>query len=85
MRWLSTLAVLALFSIGECSVKRSIVQNGQVKPTNYPNTAINAAAYALHSYPANASELAYKGRWDSKKVSWWAWVVLDQAQAASTH
>ena len=71
MRWFSLLAYSGLFAIGSCSVKRTIIQNGQVKITDYPDTAIKLSAYSFHSYPANASEISYKGRWDSKKVSWW--------------
>jgi hypothetical protein len=72
MFWLPLLTLFGLLSTGKCSDKRSIIQNGQVKPTSYPNTAIDASTYSFHTYPANASELSYKGRWDSKKVSWWA-------------
>ena len=72
MLWLPILASCGLLSLGACSAKRSIVQNGQVKVTDYPSTAIDVSAHALRSYPADTSELAYKGRWDSKKVSWWS-------------
>ncbi len=71
MFWLLVLVACHLFSLGACSGE-TIIQNGQVKATTYPNTAIDVSAYAFHSYAANASELSYKGRWDSKKVSWWA-------------
>jgi hypothetical protein len=50
-----------------------ILQNGQVRITNFPDTKVasfNAASYK--SYDANATEISYKGRWDSKKVSFWA-------------
>ncbi|KAG9238734.1 GDSL-like Lipase/Acylhydrolase-like protein [Amylocarpus encephaloides] len=50
----------------------TILQNGQVRITNYPNTVIDAAAYQFQSYQANATELSYKGRWDSKYLSWWS-------------
>ena len=72
MLWFLVLALRGMFAPVECSTKRSIIQNGQVKVTAYPNTAIDTSAYTLNSYPANASELSYKGRWDSNKVSWWS-------------
>lgn len=49
-----------------------ILQNGQVRPTNFPDTRIDPSAYSFTTYPANASEISYKGRWDSKYVSWWS-------------
>ena len=49
-----------------------IVMNGQDKITNYPNTVVDAASYDFVTYPANATEISYKGRWDSRKVSWWS-------------
>lgn len=53
-------------------VTGTILENGRERPTNYPNTTISLSAYNFTTYPANATELSYKGRWDSKKVSWWA-------------
>ncbi|KAF4616262.1 hypothetical protein G7Y89_g15144 [Cudoniella acicularis] len=50
----------------------TILQNGQVRITNYPNTVIDASAYQFQSFSPNASELSYKGRWDSKYLSWWS-------------
>ena len=50
----------------------TILQNGQVKITNYPNTRVDLSAGSYNSYAANAPEISYKGRWDSKKVSFWA-------------
>ncbi|XDG07895.1 hypothetical protein ABKA04_007510 [Annulohypoxylon sp. FPYF3050] len=49
-----------------------ILQNGQVRVTNYPDTRINISSYEFQTYDANSTELSYKGRWDSKKVSWWS-------------
>jgi hypothetical protein len=60
------LAVLA--SLASCT----ILQNGQVRITNYPNTVISLADSQWKTYPASANEVSYKGRWDSKFVSWWS-------------
>jgi hypothetical protein len=53
-------------------VAGTILMNGQEKVTNYPNTKIDLAASSFTSYAANASEISYQGRWDSKHVSWWS-------------
>ncbi|KAI1401585.1 SGNH hydrolase-type esterase domain-containing protein [Hypoxylon fuscum] len=59
--------------LGLCALARgTILQNGQVRTTNYPDTKIDVSSYDFQSYNANATELSYKGRWDSKKVSWWS-------------
>lgn len=54
----------------------TILQNGQVRPTDYPNTSIASIANTTSStwttYPPSASELSYKGRWDDKYISWWS-------------
>ena len=53
----------------------TILQNGQVRPNNYPNTAISAiSSYnsSWHIYPPSAPELSYKGRWDHQYISWWS-------------
>ena len=50
----------------------TILQNGQVRITHFPDTRIDPAAYSFATYPANASEISYQGRWDSKYVSWWS-------------
>ncbi|KAK4157028.1 lipase [Chaetomidium leptoderma] len=67
---LSGLAVagLALFS----QVSATILQNGQVRETSFPDTRIDPSASSFRTYPANATEISYKGRWDSKHVSWWS-------------
>lgn len=54
------------------SVQGTILQNGQVRDVKLPDTKINASEHDFESFPADASELSYKGRWDSKKVSWWS-------------
>ncbi|EDO02957.1 hypothetical protein SS1G_05434 [Sclerotinia sclerotiorum 1980 UF-70] len=53
-------------------VTATIWQNDQVRITNYPDTKIDLDSYNLASFPPNSSELSYKGRWDSKYVSWWS-------------
>ncbi|KAK4145780.1 lipase [Dichotomopilus funicola] len=64
---------LASFCLALAShVSATILQNGQVKETNYPDTSIDPAAQSFKTYPANATEISYKGRWDSKYVSWWS-------------
>ncbi|KAK5130587.1 hypothetical protein LTR08_001906 [Meristemomyces frigidus] len=53
----------------------TILQNGQVRPNNYPSTAIpiiSSYNSSWHSYPPSAPELSYKGRWDDKYISWWS-------------
>jgi hypothetical protein len=54
------------------SVSADILMNGQVKVTNYPDTKVEFKAAPYSTYDANAPEISYKGRWDSKKVSFWA-------------
>jgi hypothetical protein len=57
-------------------VASTILQNGQVRITNYPNTtipSISPNSTGWKTYGANATELSYKGRWDSKHISWWAY------------
>lgn len=51
--------------------ERTILQNGQVRVTDYPNTQIDPSAYSFTTYQPNASEISYKGRWDADYVSWW--------------
>lgn len=53
-------------------VEGTILQNGQVRDVIFPDTKINASEHEFETYPADASELSYKGRWDSNKVSWWS-------------
>ena len=72
MRCFATLAVIGLSAL--LQVTGTILQNGQVRTTNFPNTRIDPSNYEFDTYPANASEISYKGRWDSKYVSWWSYV-----------
>lgn len=56
-------------------VSSTILQNGQVRPTNYPDTAIASVSAddpSWTTYPPNATELSYKGRWDHQYISWWS-------------
>lgn len=53
-------------------VEGTILQNGQVRETHFPDTKVDLTAYDFRTYDANAAELSYKGRWDSKKVSYWS-------------
>jgi hypothetical protein len=64
----SALCLAALAALA----KGTILQNGQAKITDYPDTLIDPSTYALETYDANATELSYKGRWDSQKISWWS-------------
>jgi glycosidase len=50
----------------------TILQNGQVRITNYPDTKVNLKDYNFKTYPAGAPEISYKGRWDSKFISYWS-------------
>ncbi|PSR82914.1 SGNH hydrolase-type esterase domain-containing protein [Coniella lustricola] len=52
--------------------ERDILQNGQIRITDYANTEIDATAYNFTTYPANSTEISYKGRWDSTYTSWWS-------------
>ncbi|KAH6628381.1 Lipase, GDSL-like protein [Chaetomium tenue] len=68
-----SLSGLAIFGLGLVSrVSATILQNGQVRETNFPNTRIGRSAHSFKTYPPNAPEISYKGRWDSQHVSWWS-------------
>ncbi|KEZ39367.1 hypothetical protein SAPIO_CDS10067 [Scedosporium apiospermum] len=54
------------------TVRGTIIQNGQVRETNYLDTRIDLVDDSYTTYANDASEISYLGRWDSKKVSWWA-------------
>ncbi|KAI6089065.1 SGNH hydrolase-type esterase domain-containing protein [Hypoxylon rubiginosum] len=61
------------YLLGLCALaKGTILQNGQVRVTDYPDTKVDASSYDFQTYNADAAEISYKGRWDSKKVSWWS-------------
>ncbi|KAH9888604.1 SGNH hydrolase-type esterase domain-containing protein [Xylariomycetidae sp. FL2044] len=62
-----------LSALGLCALARgTILQNDQVRPVDFPDTSIDPSAYNFDTYAADTAELSYKGRWDSKKVSWWS-------------
>jgi hypothetical protein len=50
----------------------TILQNGQVREVSYPNTLSTANLSAWKTYPPSSKELSYKGRWDSRHISWWS-------------
>ncbi|KAK5174868.1 uncharacterized protein LTR77_000004 [Saxophila tyrrhenica] len=54
----------------------TILQNGQIRPNDYRNTTVTArdlsSEPAWVSYPPDAPELSYKGRWDHQYISWWS-------------
>ncbi|KAK5115430.1 hypothetical protein LTR85_009890 [Meristemomyces frigidus] len=65
--------VVAAFWLSLASA--TILQNGQVRPNDYPSTAISAiSSYnsSWHTYSPGSPELSYKGRWDHKYISWWS-------------
>ncbi|KAL2131612.1 hypothetical protein VTI74DRAFT_4796 [Chaetomium olivicolor] len=68
MTTLSSWAILGLCLFSKASA--NILQNGQVRVTNFPDTRIDPSAYSFTTYSADAAEISYKGRWDSKHVSW---------------
>ena len=52
-----------------------ILQNGQVRENPYPGqtTIVSVPKNGMwKSYLPNATEISYKGRWDSKYISWWS-------------
>ncbi|KAK1758626.1 SGNH hydrolase-type esterase domain-containing protein [Echria macrotheca] len=66
----SYLAVAGLALL--CHVSATILQNGQVRITDFKNTKIDRSAYSFTTYPRNATEISYQGRWDSQYGSWWS-------------
>jgi hypothetical protein len=53
----------------------TILQNGQVREVHFPDTkiaAVTSNSSEWRTYGPNATEISYKGRWDSKPISWWA-------------
>ncbi|KAK0612917.1 Lipase, GDSL-like protein [Bombardia bombarda] len=64
---------LVLFGLSILSkTSATILQNGQVRATDFPNTRVDLSTSKFKTYPANATEISYQGRWDSKHVSWWS-------------
>ncbi|KAF6819427.1 GDSL-like lipase acylhydrolase [Colletotrichum musicola] len=64
----SLVTVLACVS----AVTATILENGRPRVTDFPDTKVELAAGNYETYDADADEISYKGRWDSKKISWWA-------------
>ena len=53
----------------------TILQNGQVRPNNYPDTSFSTISNynsSWRTYAPSAPELSYKGRWDHQYISWWS-------------
>lgn len=65
-------SMLPVFAALICLTSATILENGRPRPTNYPDTRIDPKAYDWKTYEADAHELSYKGRWDSKHISWWS-------------
>lgn len=64
----SLTALLACIS----AVTATILENGRPRDVDFPDTKVELAAGDYKTYDADAEEISYKGRWDSKKISWWA-------------
>ncbi|KAJ0375203.1 hypothetical protein COL26b_006575 [Colletotrichum chrysophilum] len=54
------------------AVTATILENGRPRITDFPDTKVNLADGQYETYNADAEEISYKGRWDSKMISWWA-------------
>ncbi|WDK18106.1 GDSL-like Lipase/Acylhydrolase [Colletotrichum graminicola] len=50
----------------------TILENGRPRVADFADTKVDLAAGDYETYDADAPEISYKGRWDSKKISWWA-------------
>lgn len=61
----STLSLLAAVA------SATILQNGQMRDVVFPDTTIASVAsdHSWRIYGPSASEISYKGRWDSKHIS----------------
>ncbi|KAL3481045.1 SGNH hydrolase-type esterase domain-containing protein [Aspergillus californicus] len=55
------------------SVSATIMQNGQPRDDPYPGQLEKFDLDdSWRTYEADAPEIAYKGRWDSRHISWWS-------------
>jgi hypothetical protein len=54
-------SVCAAFGAVLSLVSSTILQNGQVQITSYPNTVIHPTTYMWKTYPPSAHEISYKG------------------------
>ncbi|KAI6712302.1 acetylxylan esterase [Diplocarpon mali] len=69
MQW----STLSLFSSLAHLTRATILQNGQVRETDFLKTAVTASTltnWTAHS--PDSQHLSYKGRWDSQHISWWS-------------
>ncbi|PKY05706.1 acetylxylan esterase [Aspergillus campestris IBT 28561] len=65
--------VASLFATLLGFASASIIQNGQLRENPYPGqTPAIALDESWRTYAADAVEIGYKGRWDSKHISWWS-------------
>ncbi|KAF4412768.1 Cellulase/esterase CelE [Colletotrichum fructicola] len=69
MMFVPSLATLMLCA---SAVTATILENGRPRITDFPDTKVNLADGQYETYNADAEEISYKGRWDSKMISWWA-------------
>ncbi len=53
-----------------------ILQNGQVRETKYLDTNIDLEQELYETFDPDTKEIHYMGRWDSQKISWWAYVTI---------
>ncbi|ORY18864.1 acetylxylan esterase [Clohesyomyces aquaticus] len=71
---LATLLLSGLVSLLPLS-SSTILQNGQLRETHFQETkiaSVTSTSTGWRTYEPNAPEISYKGRWDSKHISWWA-------------
>lgn len=68
------MSFLIVLSLLLSLVSATILQNGQVRITDYPDTTIASVAGNKYwkTYAPNSPQISYKGRWDSKYISWWS-------------
>lgn len=69
MMFVPSLATLMLCA---SAVTATILENGRPRITDFPDTKVNLADGQYETYNADVEEISYKGRWDSKMISWWA-------------
>ncbi|KAK0373547.1 GDSL-like Lipase/Acylhydrolase [Colletotrichum limetticola] len=54
------------------AVTATILENGRPRLTSFTDTKVDPTLGDFKTYDADADEISYKGRWDSKQISWWA-------------
>ncbi|KAF2839779.1 hypothetical protein M501DRAFT_933170 [Patellaria atrata CBS 101060] len=67
----SSLLLAAFASLASAT----IIENGRPRDVHFPDTSITSISgndSSWKSYGPNATEISYKGRWDSKYISWWS-------------